>query len=42
MFFITAMIPGGFIFGWAKPIPVSPYYFKSRQRGMMLVGLAGP
>ena len=42
MFFITAIIPGGFIFGWAKPIPVSPYYFKSRQRGMMLVGLAGP
>lgn len=42
MFFITAAIPGGFIFGWAKPIPVSPYYFKSRQRGMMWVGLAGP
>jgi Zn-dependent protease len=42
MFFITAIIPGGFIFGWAKPVPVSPYYFKSRQRGMMLVGLAGP
>ncbi len=41
MFFITA-IAGGFIFGWAKPIPVSPYYFKSRQRGMMLVGLVGP
>jgi Zn-dependent protease len=42
MFFITAMIPNGFIFGWAKPIPVAPYYFKSRQRGMMLVGLVGP
>jgi Zn-dependent protease len=42
MFFITAAIPGGFIFGWAKPIPVSPYYFKSRQRGMMWVGMAGP
>ena len=42
MFFITAIIPGGFIFGWAKPVPVSPYYFKSRQRGMMVVGLAGP
>ena len=42
MFIITAMIPGGFIFGWAKPVPVSPYYFKSRQRGMMVVGLAGP
>ncbi len=42
MFFITAAIPGGFIFGWAKPVPVSPYYFKSRQRGMMLVGAVGP
>jgi Zn-dependent protease len=42
MFFITAIIPNSFIFGWAKPVPVSPYYFKSRQRGMMLVGIAGP
>jgi Zn-dependent protease len=41
MFFITYMI-GGFVFGWAKPVPVSPYYFKNRQRGMALVGLAGP
>jgi Zn-dependent protease len=42
MFFITAIIPNGFIFGWAKPVPVSPYYFKSRQKGMMWVGMAGP
>jgi Zn-dependent protease len=41
MFFITYLI-GGFVFGWAKPVPVSPYYFKNRQRGMALVGLAGP
>ena len=41
MFFITAAF-GGFIFGWAKPVPVSPYYFRSRQRGMMAVGIAGP
>lgn len=41
MFFITYII-GGFIFGWAKPIPVSPYYFKNRQRGMAIVGAAGP
>jgi Zn-dependent protease len=32
----------GVIFGWAKPVPVSPYYFKNRQRGMALVGAAGP
>jgi Zn-dependent protease len=30
-------------FGWAKPVPVNPMYFKGdRQRGMFLVGLAGP
>ncbi len=41
MFFITYLL-GWFVFGWAKPVPVSPYYFKNRQRGMALVGLAGP
>jgi len=30
-------------FGWAKPVQVNPYYFKGdRQKGMMLVALAGP
>ena len=42
MFVITYLIPPHFIFGWAKPVPVSPYYFKSRQRGMAIVGIAGP
>jgi len=32
----------GWLFGWAKPVPVSPYYFKNRQRGMAIVGAAGP
>jgi Zn-dependent protease len=41
MFFITYLL-GFMVFGWAKPVPVSPYYFKNRQRGMALVGLAGP
>jgi len=41
MFVVTYAL-GGFIFGWAKPVPVNPYYFKNRQRGMMVVGLAGP
>jgi len=40
--FVITYLAGGFIFGWAKPIPVSPYYFRNRQRGMMLVGAAGP
>ena len=33
---------GVFLFGWAKPVPISPWRFKNPQRGMMLVGLAGP
>jgi Zn-dependent protease len=41
MFVLTYLL-GGFLFGWAKPVPVSPYYFKDSQRGMLLVGLAGP
>jgi Zn-dependent protease len=41
MFFITYLF-SGFMFGWAKPVPVSPYYFKNRQRGMALVGVVGP
>jgi len=41
MFVITYLF-SGFVFGWAKPVPVSPYYFKNRQRGMAFVGAAGP
>ena len=33
---------GSFFFGWAKPVPVDPRHFKDPQRGMMLVGAAGP
>lgn len=30
-------------FGWAKPVPVNPYYFRSNpRRGMALTALAGP
>ena len=27
---------GSFFFGWAKPVPVDPRFFKDGQRGMML------
>ena len=33
---------GSFFFGWAKPVPVNPGFFRDPQRGMMLVGIAGP
>lgn len=29
-------------FGWAKPVPVNPYYFKNRKNGMAITALAGP
>ena len=30
-------------FGWAKPVPVNPYYFEGdRNKGMMQVSVAGP
>lgn len=31
-----------FRFGWAKPVPVNPMYFKNRKRDMSLVAAAGP
>jgi Zn-dependent protease len=31
-----------FRFGWAKPVPVNPSYFKDSRRGMIYVSLAGP
>ncbi|MBW4828789.1 MAG: site-2 protease family protein [Clostridiaceae bacterium] len=31
-----------FRFGWAKPVPINPSYFKNRKRDTILVSLAGP
>jgi len=43
MLVATLLASGGsFMFGWAKPVPVDPRHFRSEQRGMMLVGVAGP
>lgn len=30
------------VFGAAKPVPVNPYFFRDRDKGMMLVAFAGP
>lgn len=32
----------GFGFGWAKPVPIDPTYYKNYKRGTILVSLAGP
>jgi len=29
-------------FGWAKPVPINPMYYKNRRQGTMLVSFAGP
>src|SRR6056297_4325931 len=29
-------------FGWAKPVPINPNYYKNPRKGMMIVSLAGP
>lgn len=33
---------GGFIFGWAKPVPVNYYNLRNGKYGPMMVALAGP
>jgi Zn-dependent protease len=38
---LAASVPG-FAIGWAKPVPVVPEHFRSPQRGMALVAVAGP
>ena len=45
----TILVPGllllvhaPFMFGWAKPVPVSAFKFRNPRRGMALVALAGP
>jgi len=36
---IAMGLPG---FGYAKPVPVNPMYFRDRRKGMFLTGIAGP
>lgn len=36
------LITGGFLFGWAKPVPINNRNFKSPARDMAIVALAGP
>lgn len=38
----SVMGVGGFLFGYAKPVPYNPRYFKNIRQGEVIVGLAGP
>lgn len=35
------LLPGNFLFGWAKPVPVNPGNFRDRKWGDIRVSLAG-
>jgi Zn-dependent protease len=39
---ISALAPGGFFIGWAKPTPVNPSMLRGGHRGEALVAAAGP
>ena len=39
---LCMLLMGGPVFGYAKPVPYNPSYFKDPKRGDVIVGLAGP
>lgn len=39
---LLLMAMGGPVFGYAKPVPYNPVYFKHPKRDDLIVGLAGP
>jgi Zn-dependent protease len=39
---ICLMLPGSFLFGWAKPVPIDPRNMHQPRRDMALVSAAGP
>jgi len=38
---LVLLISGGFIFGYAKPVPINPYNLRNQRRDMIWVSLAG-
>jgi Zn-dependent protease len=39
---VMAILPGGIILGWAKPVPYNPYNLTNRRWGEFWVAFAGP
>ncbi len=39
---VCAVLSPGFMFGWAKPVPINPYNFRNQRWGEALVAFAGP
>ncbi len=39
---VLVVLGSPFLFGWAKPVPINPNYFRNPFRGMLYVAIAGP
>lgn len=39
---VFTYLTGGFIIGWAKPVPFNPYNLKNQKWGPAIVGASGP
>ena len=39
---LLSLVPGGIIFGWAKPVPYNPYNLRNGKWGEVWVAFAGP
>lgn len=39
---LSLMLPGSFLFGWAKPVPFNPYNLRNQRWGEAIVAIAGP
>ncbi len=42
LFPLVSILIGGVMFGWARPVPVDPRYFKNVRSGIFWVSFAGP
>jgi len=38
---LICLMSGGLLFGWAKPVPIQPTYFKNFKKDYFLVAIAG-
>ncbi|HPI24743.1 MAG TPA: site-2 protease family protein, partial [Candidatus Paceibacterota bacterium] len=39
---LLSLLPGGIVFGWAKPVPYNPYNLQAGKWGPAYVAAAGP
>ena len=42
LMFVIGTVLGGFLIGWAKPVPINRIFFKNPRRDFALVGISGP